>query len=129
MSYNFNIHFTIQEAKAALPDAIRLLKKIQELNKSLTSTGFDIYKHKTFGGSQVNGIASLPKEMQQLIDVYKEFSIKGYILKNVERGLLDFPSIRSNGEEVFLCYLLGEETISYWHGEEGFNGRKDLNEF
>lgn len=67
--------------------------------------------------------------MQQLIDVYKEFSIKGYILKNVERGLLDFPSIRSNGEEVFLCYLLGEETISYWHGEEGFNGRKDLNEF
>ena len=95
MNYNFNIHFTIQEAKAALPDAIRLLKKIQELNKSLTSTGFDIYKHKTFGGSQVNGIASLPKEMQQLIDVYKEFSIKGYILKNVERGLLDFPSIRS----------------------------------
>ncbi len=41
---------------------------------------------------------------------------------------MDFPSLRE-GEEVYLCWKLGEERIGYWHGiEEGFAGRKPLDE-
>ena len=47
-------------------------------------------------------------------------------VKDVEQGLVDFPALRS-GEEVLLCWRLGEDEIRYWHGvEEGFAGRREL---
>ena len=47
-------------------------------------------------------------------------------MKDLDDGLLDFPSLRE-GEEVLLCWRLGEEEIAFWHGpEEGFAGRKPL---
>jgi hypothetical protein len=43
-------------------------------------------------------------------------------------GLVDFPSLL-RGEEIYLCWKLGEERIAYWHGiEEGFAGRKPLDD-
>jgi hypothetical protein len=47
-------------------------------------------------------------------------------VKDVEQGLVDFPALRS-GEEVLLCWRLGEDEIRYWHGlEDGFAGRREL---
>lgn len=54
--------------------------------------------------------------------------LKGAELKDIDRGLVDFPAI-INGEEVWLCWRLGEERIAYYHGlEEGFQGRRPLPE-
>jgi hypothetical protein len=51
----------------------------------------------------------------------------GVIVKDADRGLVDFPALRENGEEVLLCWQVGEDEIAYWHGlEEGFAGRKPL---
>ncbi|MFL5934054.1 MAG: DUF2203 domain-containing protein [Gaiellaceae bacterium] len=50
----------------------------------------------------------------------------GVLVKDLDRGLVDFPALR-NGEEVLLCWQVGEDEIAYWHGlEEGFAGRKPL---
>jgi hypothetical protein len=50
----------------------------------------------------------------------------GAVVKDVGRGLVDFPALR-DGEEVCLCWCLGEDAIEYWHGvDEGFAGRKPL---
>jgi hypothetical protein len=50
----------------------------------------------------------------------------GAVVKDLELGLVDFPSLR-DGEEVLLCWKLGEDEIAYWHGhDEGFAGRKPL---
>lgn len=50
----------------------------------------------------------------------------GGVVKDLDEGLVDFPSLRE-GEEVYLCWKLGEERIGYWHGlQEGFAGRKPL---
>jgi hypothetical protein len=50
----------------------------------------------------------------------------GAIVKDIDRGLVDFPALR-DGEEVLLCWQLGEDEIRYWHGvDEGFAGRKKL---
>jgi hypothetical protein len=47
-------------------------------------------------------------------------------VKSLEEGLLDFPSER-DGEDVFLCWKVGEERVAFWHGiDEGFAGRKPL---
>jgi len=50
----------------------------------------------------------------------------GVLVKDLDRGLVDFPALR-HGEEVLLCWQVGEPAIAYWHGvDEGFAGRKPL---
>lgn len=50
----------------------------------------------------------------------------GGLVKDLDEGLVDFPAQRE-GEEVLLCWRLGEDEIGYWHGlEEGFSGRRPL---
>jgi hypothetical protein len=51
---------------------------------------------------------------------------RGAIVKDIDEGLVDFPALRA-GEEILLCWRLGEDEITHWHGlEEGFAGRKRL---
>jgi hypothetical protein len=50
----------------------------------------------------------------------------GVQVKDLDRGLVDFPALRE-GEEVLLCWQVGEDEVAYWHGvDEGFAGRKPL---
>jgi hypothetical protein len=50
----------------------------------------------------------------------------GVLVKDLDRGLVDFPALRA-GEEVLLCWQVGEDDVAHWHGlEEGFAGRKPL---
>jgi hypothetical protein len=50
----------------------------------------------------------------------------GVLVKDLDTGLLDFPALRE-GQEVLLCWQLGEDEIGFWHGaDEGFAGRKPL---
>ena len=47
-------------------------------------------------------------------------------MKDPAQGLLDFPALR-RGEEVCLCWRVGEAEIGYWHSlEDGFAGRRPL---
>jgi hypothetical protein len=47
-------------------------------------------------------------------------------VKDAEQGLVDFPALRQ-GEEILLCWRVGEDEIGHWHGlEEGFAGRREL---
>jgi hypothetical protein len=51
---------------------------------------------------------------------------RGAIVKDIDLGLVDFPA-RRGGEEILLCWHLGESEVAYWHGlDEGFAGRKPL---
>jgi hypothetical protein len=50
----------------------------------------------------------------------------GVLVKDLDRGLVDFPALRG-GDEVLLCWQVGEDEVAHWHGpEEGFAGRKAL---
>ena len=50
----------------------------------------------------------------------------GCVVKDLDVGLIDFPT-RFNGQEVYLCWKLGESGIQFWHGvHEGFGGRKPI---
>ena len=56
----------------------------------------------------------------------KELQALGVLVKDLDRGLVDFPALRGD-EEVLLCWEVGEDEIAYWHGvEEGYAGRKPL---
>jgi hypothetical protein len=50
----------------------------------------------------------------------------GVLVKDLDTGLVDFPALHE-GEEVLLCWQLGEDEVAHWHGvDEGFAGRKPL---
>src|SRR3954447_11713496 len=49
-------------------------------------------------------------------------------VKDVETGLVDFPSLRG-GEEILLCWRLGEKKVGFWHSVDGgFAGRRPIDQ-
>ncbi|HEY7002847.1 MAG TPA: DUF2203 domain-containing protein [Gaiellaceae bacterium] len=86
-----------------------------------------------------NGGGLDPEHVQQAQDaveavaneiglIVAELEETGVQVKDLDRGLVDFPARHpENGELVLLCWHLGEDRVAHWHGlEEGFAGRKPL---
>ncbi len=122
-----NKHFTLSEAQNLLPEIVLILTKITKLKKKLEESGYNIYRHQYFGGIGPNGTGQYPSGLEEMIRSLQSLSDTGIIIKNIDSGLIDFPHIRENNEEVYLCYLLGEEKIEYWHSiYDGFAGRRSL---
>jgi hypothetical protein len=68
----------------------------------------------------------LQREAEAVARAVDELQELGVLVKDLDRGLVDFPALR-DGEEVLLCWQVGEDEVAYWHGlEEGFAGRKPL---
>jgi hypothetical protein len=83
----------------------------------MLSQGYDV------GGETVNGWARSVVEFRRVL---REFETRDIQVKDLERGLVDFPSILQ-GREVFLCWEEGEDDIEYWHElDGGYGGREKL---
>jgi hypothetical protein len=127
MTYRHPIHFSLGEAQSLLPEIIAILEQMQELKRQLTARGYDMHAHRYFGGMGPNGLKAFPDQMEEIVRLNQKILTKGIILKDIETGLIDFPCIRSNKEEVYLCYRLGEPRIEFWHHiEDGFPGRQRI---
>ena len=65
---------------------------------------------------------------QRLRSVLENFEQSGVLVKDLDKGLVDFPTLL-RGEEVYLCWKLDEASIQFWHGtNEGFAGRKAIDQ-
>jgi hypothetical protein len=120
-------HFTRAEANALLPQLTTLLSQLRDARDELTDT--DAHEAlseaaPTNGGGEQGrrvGIAFL--EVRRLIDTVEQ---AGIVLRDIDRGLVDFPAL-IDGREVYLCWELGEEDVAYWHDlEGGYGGREPL---
>jgi len=70
--------------------------------------------------------ATLDKLNQSIESALDQIHSTGCVVKDLDSGLLDFPSLLDN-QEVYLCWRLGEDRIRYYHGlKEGFAGRKPI---
>ncbi len=119
--------FTVEEAQATLIEIEPKLARLVELKRECDRKGYDIYRHQYFGGMGPNGQKAFPMEMEEVVTIVAEFGERGIEIKDLDKGLIDFPYRRSNGKIVFLCYLLGEPAILAWHTiEGGFRARKSL---
>jgi hypothetical protein len=68
----------------------------------------------------------LEENTREMVACAAEIQTLGAIVKDLELGLIDFPSLR-DGEEVLLCWRLGEDEIHFWHPvDEGFSGRRPI---
>ena len=127
MAFQFHKHYTREEARALLPQVRRWLKRIAQLQadlekfegrlRGLMSPGCDL------GGDLVN---QWVKTLAGLEEVLVEFQRREIQVKDVARGLVDFPAI-IGGKEVFLCWEQDEEDIEFWHElDAGYAGRERL---
>jgi hypothetical protein len=127
MNHRFQKHYTREEATALLPQLrtwlLQLKQQRQELDRSdqrlasLMSPGNDL------GGDLVNQWIRTLAGMQELLGEFQRREIQ---IKDIERGLLDFPAL-IGGREVFLCWEQDEETVEFWHDlDAGYAGRERL---
>jgi len=86
------------------------------------------------GGSRVNPGPILATRARRdgsarvLREVFEKIEQIGVLVKDLDIGLIDFLTLYQ-GQEVCLCWKLGEDRIRFWHGmEEGFPGRKPIDE-
>jgi hypothetical protein len=128
--------FTLGEAQTLLPVVEALLRKAQAAAASAgeLEAEMQVLGHRIFlsGGMHVDVSAAArrraerDKAVQEAKDTLAEIDSIGVQVKDLEEGLLDFPSVM-DGKPVLLCWKLGEPAIGHWHTEEeGFAGRKPL---
>ena len=128
--------FTLKEAERArqelepfLVEAMNCRKKLSGLENELSAVAARIMM---MGGVIVpyDKLAAVRTEHTQLAETLKTSLDRiletGCVIKDLDVGLLDFPSVIGN-EEVYLCWKLGEDRIRFYHRQdEGFAGRKPL---
>ncbi|HEV8538161.1 MAG TPA: DUF2203 domain-containing protein [Bacteroidota bacterium] len=128
-SYLHKKHFTVDQAQRMLTGIAHLVEEIVTLKQKLDGRGFDVYRHQYFGGSGPNGDRFFPAELERLVKIAQNLHRKGVVVKSLDEGLIDFPHIRSNNQEVYLCWKVGENDIRFWHDvQDGFAGRKPIEE-
>jgi len=127
--------FTPREANSALdevrPVAERLVALRARMRELSETQGENIL---AIGGNGVGYAASdlnvaraeLEELAEQVANAVRELGALGVVVKDLDLGLLDFPGLRA-GEEVELCWQVGEEAVEYWHPlEAGYRGRKPI---
>ncbi|HEU4435156.1 MAG TPA: DUF2203 domain-containing protein [Pyrinomonadaceae bacterium] len=122
--------FTIQEANALLPSVRTILARIQRAHRRLSQYRDEARKAaeaaEQGGGGIDDGIA-YAAVLTELTSEMTELDTLGVQLKDFERGLIDFPSLR-DGKVVLLCWQMGEgDELEWWHEvDAGFAGRTPL---
>ena len=130
--------FTLQDAQMLLPTlesllrtAIKSKQLIEEVDAELQDLAHRIFLN---GGTLVKIVdvarrkAERERTVQRVKDAVAEIHATGVQVKDIDIGLLDFPC-KVDGEILLLCWKLGEKKITHWHSpEEGFAGRKPIDE-
>ena len=125
----FSKLYSVPEAQHALENIKPLLEELVALKKNLDAKGYDVFRHQYLGGRGPNGQKAFPNELERFVEIVRAMNEDGIEIKDFNRGLIDFPHKRANGEVVYLCYLLGEAELHAWHTiEGGFAGRRPLSE-
>jgi hypothetical protein len=128
--YQYKKHFTIDQARSYLSRLKFDMTELMRLKSELDRIGFNIYTRKYRPGFNPDTLTEFPDHFLQFMDSIQALQNDGVLIKGVDEGLADFPALRENGEEVFLCWKEGEDDIYFWHSlDGGFKGRKPLAEF
>jgi hypothetical protein len=128
--------FTLLQAETLLPQLERLLRgvidqkrayeqaegEITSMSQRITLTGGMLVSREQMARTRkkkdaaVRGLAAAVEKIQDL----------GCQIKDADTGLIDFPTLY-RGQEVYLCWKLGEPSIEFWHRvEDGFRGRQRI---
>ena len=130
--------FTLAEAQGLIPELERLFEDALAL-KSDYDEGERRLQEFTervmvMGGVRVDRARALEERSSResvaarLRSAIEQVQELGCVVKDLDTGLVDFPTV-FRGEDVYLCWKVGERAIAFWHGiDEGFRGRKAIDQ-
>lgn len=119
-------YFTTSEANAVLPDVARKFEVVMSCREEISK----IERQMQAGGSSLAGYMEAKQMLNSALTRFHEameaLEATGVAVKDIQQGLLDFPSKRFD-QEVWLCWKYGEDGIRFWHEiDSGFMGRKPI---
>jgi hypothetical protein len=130
--------FTLAEAQRLIPEVDRLMreavslkKEFQEAEEAMQSISQRIMM---MGGVAIDRAQTIEARKRRdaaagsLKAALESVQELGCVIKDLDIGLVDFPTL-FRGQEVYLCWKLGETAIEFWHGvDEGLRGRKPIDQ-
>jgi hypothetical protein len=109
-------YFTVSEANALLPTVRQIVERMVELRRQQESSD----------ATSTNGGAPQSPLRARIAACLEELERLGVQVKDLDTGLVDFPALR-DGEEILLCWRLGEDEVAWWHTlDGGFAGRQPI---
>jgi hypothetical protein len=128
--------FTLAEAQSLIPEVSRLLREAVSLKGEYQEAeqAIETWTRRItmMGGVKVDRNRAIDTRKRRdtsaasLRSAIEQVQAIGCVVKDLDIGLIDFPT-EFRGQEVYLCWKLGEPKIEFWHGvEEGFRGRKAI---
>jgi hypothetical protein len=128
--------FTLQEAEKLLPEVEQLLRELIHHKQDYSQTDAQltgVLQRVTQAGGMIpprEQIAQLRARKdiyaRALKSAFEKLQATGCELKDLDTGLVDFPTLYRD-REVYLCWKLGEPGIGFWHAvEDGFRGRRPI---
>ena len=124
---NHERHYTLDQANAALGFVTERLERLREsraqLDDEQARAALSEAGPSNGGGAPGRVVSEAFVGLQRALGELQAMDI---VLRDLERGLVDFPSLR-DGEEIYLCWEEGEDEIAFWHDiESGYAGRRPL---
>jgi hypothetical protein len=133
-------HFTVADVEALIPTLERIFTDVLQLRAALRAIETKLERanvrmsreellESDDGPADVRRSKALFRGFYEaLADVVERVRALGGEVKDVETGLVDFPG-RRRGEEILLCWRLGEKSVGYWHSlDAGFAGRRPIDD-
>ena len=128
-------NFTPDEANELLPTVRPLVERMVEAKRALDAAQAEADDVSTRISGNGGGLpparlaevdAGVSRRATELARVLEEIQALGVVVKDLDTGLVDFPSVR-DGRDVLLCWRLGEDEVAFWHGyDDGFAGRRPI---
>ena len=128
--------FTLAQAQSLIPRVDRLLREAMALKSGFVEAERALQSGSErimlMGGMIVDRDQFLQaknrreSEGERLRNAVEQLQNLGCLVKDLDAGLVDFPTL-FRGQEVYLCWKLGEPSIKFWHdADQGFRGRKAI---
>jgi hypothetical protein len=124
----FRKHFSLEEARALLPQLRRIFQDARARRQRIQRADEQLGRLLRQSGADVGGpaVSEMLLDLQQMTAQLQRVEKLGVLIKDVDRGLVDFPHLR-DGREVFLCWEMDEDDIEFWHElDTGYAGRERL---
>lgn len=128
-------YFTLKEANELVPWLEETFKSIAPLHQRAQRLRGEIaaveQRIRGNGGSEAGGDLHehryhLEQTVELIEDQMQEVLRKGILVRDIETGLVDFPTLEE-GRVIYLCWHRGEPEIGFWHEvDTGLAGRKPL---
>ncbi len=115
--------FSLEEARALLPDIVATAEEIIPLRAELVAAA----RARREGDPQVN-LADIKAMEAQLSDLLDRLGGLGLEVKGWAPVLVDVP-VTLAGREILVCWLEGDRGLDWYHDrDDGFAGRRPLDE-